>query len=91
MAFPAMRNTLVQTLLPGSALTIPINPPIAANERVFFVSVNGAHNIELIEDDPAQVTFKNLTQETAPFVFSVGPRELLPPRVTKWLRLLGGL
>jgi hypothetical protein len=86
-----MRNTVVQTLPPGSTLTINVDPPIADDERHYVITALGIRALEVEVVDTRRVSLTNRLGVIVPFVFLVGPKTFLPPSVRALARFLGDL
>jgi hypothetical protein len=84
-----MRNTVFQTLPPGSTLTINVAPPIAEDERHYVITALGVSAIAVEVIDSQHVSLTNRLGVVVPFAFLVGPKTFLPPALSKLARFLG--
>jgi hypothetical protein len=84
-----MRNTIVQTLPPGSTLTIHVDPPIADDERHYVITALGISALDVEVVDAEHVSLTNRLGVVVPFAFLVGPKTFLPPALSKLARFLG--
>jgi hypothetical protein len=85
-----IRNWHVQALQPGVAVSLPIDPPIAEHERPYVVSGLGPGSVVVRSMDNHRVVIENPTTWVVPFLFCVGPSQILPPALSKLAKILIG-
>lgn len=84
-----MRSYTFQALQPGQTTTIPLDPPLTADERHYILTGLGRGSVIVQTIDDSHIAVINPTHFIAPFLFFIGPKRILPSIFSKIARLLG--